>query len=350
MTITTVVPRESALDPAKFRDPGVTATGERRAEVSLQALETLWFNTGTLCNLTCVNCYIESSPTNDRLVHITAAEVQTFLDEITRGAWPTEQIGLTGGEPFMNPEIIAIMDACLSRGFKLLVLTNGMRPMMRLAAPLIELKNRFGNRLTVRVSLDHHTKAVHECERGPHSWEPALAGLAWLSDNGFCAHVAGRSFWPEETASGRSAGYARLFAERGIRVDANDVAALVVFPEMDETLDVAEITESCWGILDVDPGQVMCATSRMVVKRRGAARPVILPCTLLPSDSRFELGETLADASTSVKLNHPHCARFCVLGGASCSPAPHHSGAPATDEGWGAMPLDKRRHQNDIGG
>ena len=53
------------LDPAKFQDALVTAKGEARAHVALRALETLWFNTGTLCNLTCRNCYIESSPRND---------------------------------------------------------------------------------------------------------------------------------------------------------------------------------------------------------------------------------------------------------------------------------------------
>ena len=57
----------------------------------------------------------------------------------------------------------------------------------------------------------------------------------------------------------------------------------------------------------------------MVVKHKGRAHPVVVPCTLLPYDARFELGETLAGAARVVKLNHPHCARFCVLGGASCS-------------------------------
>ena len=51
------------LDPAKFRDPLITAKGERRAHVALARLETLWFNTGTLCNLTCKNCYIERQRT-----------------------------------------------------------------------------------------------------------------------------------------------------------------------------------------------------------------------------------------------------------------------------------------------
>ena len=63
----------------------------------------------------------------------------------------------------------------------------------------------------------------------------------------------------------------------------------------------------------------MCASSRMVVKRKGAMRPVVLSCTLLAYDDRFEMGATLEEANRPVALNHPHCATFCVLGGASCS-------------------------------
>ena len=37
------------IDPAKFKNPDLTALGEARASVSLSALETLWINTGTLC-------------------------------------------------------------------------------------------------------------------------------------------------------------------------------------------------------------------------------------------------------------------------------------------------------------
>ena len=53
-------PATRPLDPLKFRDPLVTAKGETRAQRrALARCETLWFNTGTLCNLTCRNCYIE---------------------------------------------------------------------------------------------------------------------------------------------------------------------------------------------------------------------------------------------------------------------------------------------------
>ena len=88
---------------------------------------------------------------------------------------------------------------------------------------------------------------------------------------------------------------------------------------MDARLDVPEITENCWSILGRDPASVMCASSRMVVKRKGAARPVVVACTLLPYEAEFELGASISDALRPVALNHPHCARFCVLGGASCS-------------------------------
>jgi hypothetical protein len=105
----------------------------------------------------------------------------------------------------------------------------------------------------------------------------------------------------------------------GLTLDAADPHRLVLFPEMDATADVPEITDRCWGILSKSPDSVMCASARMVVRRKGADRPAVLACTLLAYDAGFELGATLADADRPVALNHPHCARFCVLGGASCS-------------------------------
>ncbi len=306
------------LDPAKFNDPAFTAAGERRATVGLAALTTLWFNTGTLCNLACSNCYIDSSPTNDRLVYLTLAEVDAFLDEIERDRWPTREIAFTGGEPFMNPALCAMLESALARGFKALVLTNAMRPMMKCAEPLLALRRRFGDRLCLRVSLDHYDATFHELVRGKRSWQPAIDGLKWLSDNGFHIHAATRACWNEPEAQMR-AGFAALFAREGIAIDTRDPVRMMILPEMNESLDVPEITEQCWGILGVSPEAMMCASSRMVVKRKGAERPVVVPCTLLPYDEAFEMGHTLADASGAVPLNHPHCARFCVLGGGACS-------------------------------
>lgn len=310
--------QQPLLDPRKFRDPDITANGEQRAVVALTRLRTLWFNTGSLCNIACTNCYMDSNPRNDRLAYITRAEIRVFLDEIADKGLPVEEIAFTGGEPFMNPDLTAILEDGMARGFRALVLTNAMKPMHHKRPALLALLQRFGRALTLRVSMDHFTAEKHQAVRGPASWAPMLEGLKWLADNGFAVTVAGRTCWHESEADSRR-GYAAVFAREGIPVDANDPAALVLFPEMDAQLDVPEITVRCWDILGVAPETMMCATSRMVVKRKGAEKPVVVPCTLLPYDPAFEMGPDLATSGKAVKLNHPHCARFCVLGGASCS-------------------------------
>lgn len=304
----------------KFSDPNWTAKGERRATVGLKRLDTLWFNTGTLCNIECRNCYILSSPTNDALVYITAEDVARYLDEIAETGLPTREIAFTGGEPFMNPEMIAMAELALSRGFEVLILTNAMRPMMRPAVRegLTRLVSHYGDRLTLRVSLDHYGPALHDAERGEGTFDVSLDGMRWLRDIGARLAVAGRTLWDEDDAAMR-AGFGALFAREGFAINPADPAALVLFPEMDERAEVPEITTACWGILGKSPADVMCSSARMVVKRRGAQHAVVLACTLLAYSDAFELGQSLADASRPVALNHPHCAKFCVLGGAKCS-------------------------------
>lgn len=307
-----------SIDPNKFQDPILTAKGEKRAVVALTKLQTLWFNTGSLCNITCINCYMDSSPKNDDLAHLSLNDVTPYLDEIKAEGFGVEEIAFTGGEPFMNPNLIAMLDQVLSRGFKALVLTNAMKPMSHKREVLLNLQKRFGSELSIRVSMDHYSKKRHEQERGANTWAPMIDGLKWLSNNDFNLAVAGRTCWGETDALAR-AGYATLFDKENISIDAHLLASLVLFPEMDAKSDVPEITVSCWEILGVAPEKMMCATSRMIVKRRGADRPVVVPCTLLPYDTRFELGHELAQSAKNVHLNHPHCAKFCVLGGASCS-------------------------------
>ena len=304
----------------KFQDPDVTAKGEPRATVALSNAQTLWFNTGTLCNIECANCYILSSPTNDALVYITADEVRDYLDQLEMRNWGVREIAFTGGEPFMNPQMIEMTEAALERGYDVLILTNAMLPMMRkkMREGLLRLQATYPGKLVLRISVDHYRRDLHDAERGAGALEKTIKGMEWLRDNGFTMAVAGRSVFEDTDADSR-AGYAAFYAEHGFNIDAQDPAMTVLFPEMDESVEVPEITTVCWGILDKSPDAVMCASSRMVVKRRGAERPAVLACTLLPYSPEFELGETLEEAERDVALNHPHCAKFCVLGGASCS-------------------------------
>lgn len=304
------------LDPAKFRDPARTALGEPRATVAPRGLETLWLNTGTLCNIACTGCYIDSTPRNDRLLYLSRSAFDRFLHEAKTAHPELEEIGFTGGEPFMNPDVPGMIEAALEHGFRVLVLTNAMRPMQRHQDTLARLHHRFGLHLAVRVSLDHYSSEGHERIRGPGSFAPAIAGLGWLARLGFPVTVAARSAGDEAEFR---AGFADLFRGIGVAIDAWDVAQLVLFPELTAAGAPPEVGEACWQALRNRGRSVMCSTSRMVVHRKGEPSPRVVACTLQPYAPEFDLGGSLAEAHEAVALNHPHCARFCVFGQASCS-------------------------------
>jgi len=160
-----------SLNAHKFCDPYTTAKGEPRASVALGQLDTLWFNTGSLCNITCAHCYMESSPVKDDLAYLRRQDVVDFLTEIKRDNLPTRSIGFTGGEPFMNPDFLAILDLTLKRDFQVLVLTNAMKPLGQKYQDLLDLKKHHGTEaLTFRVSIDHFSQKLHEQERGENTW------------------------------------------------------------------------------------------------------------------------------------------------------------------------------------
>ena len=299
----------------KFENKLLTADKKERAFVDAKKLKTLWFNTGTLCNLTCKNCYIESSPKNDRLAYLSFEEFKTFVNESIQNEMGTIEIGFTGGEPFMNKDIFKMIKYSLDNGFKTLVLSNAMKPMMNNKNELFKLNHL---NLSIRVSIDHYTKDKHEQIRGPNSWEPMIKGLKWLSENKFNYCMATRLMWNEDEVTTRN-NFKNFINQYDLKLNTEDKAQLVTFAEMDEKQDTPEITTECWGILNKSPEEVMCSSSRMIVKKKGSEKPSVIACTLLPYNSEFDLGTNLKDSMQKIYLNHPHCSKFCVLGGSSCS-------------------------------
>ena len=148
---------------------------------------------------------MKARPSNDRLVYITTAEVVDYLDQLEARDWGVREIGFTGGEPFMNPDIIEMARAALERGYEVLILTNAMRPMMRprMRAGLEALVADFGDRLTLRISVDHWSAAFHDQERGAGSFDLTIKGMEWLRDAGIQMTVAGRTMWGESDADAR---------------------------------------------------------------------------------------------------------------------------------------------------
>ncbi|HQU04046.1 MAG TPA: radical SAM protein [Acidocella sp.] len=291
------------------------AITEPTPSLRLQELRTLWVNTGTLCNLACTKCFMDSSPLNDALAYF---QYNDFIEILDHAPSSVVEIGFTGGEPFMNPEIIPMITAALQAGKHALVLTNGMRPMRRHEETLTQLGKFYPEQLNIRVSLDHYDREQHEALRGPASFLASLEGLKFLQRAGLNISVAARTPWGETEAMMR-AGFADLFAEHNIEIDAQNQAGLILFPEMDSASPVSlPVTQAALGAVPADK-PLMCLNSRMVVRRKGVDYVSFTPCTLLPNE---DLGATLPAAGDLFSLNHPHCGQFCVYGGASCVGAP----------------------------
>ena len=305
----------SNLSDNKFKDQKVTADGSNRAFIEARNIKTLWFNTGTLCNIECKNCYIESSPKNDSLAYLTFEEVKSFIYEAIDKNLGTNEIGFTGGEPFMNKDIMKMIDYSLNKNFKVLVLSNAMKPMLNRTKELIKLNH---SNLTIRVSIDHYEKEKHEEIRGKNTYDVMLQGLKWLNENNFNYTLATRLLWNEKEEDLRK-NFGTFIKNNNLRLDTNSPKELVTFAEMDEKIDTPEITTSCWDILNKDPNDIMCSWSRMVVRKKNSKNPSVNACTLLPYADEFDLGETLTNSLQKIYLNHKHCSKFCVLGGSSCS-------------------------------
>ena len=305
----------SNLSDNKFKDQKVTADGSNRAFIEARNIKTLWFNTGTLCNIECKNCYIESSPKNDSLAYLTFEEVKSFIDEAVNKNLGTNEIGFTGGEPFMNKDIMKMIDYSLRKRLKVLVLSNAMKPMLNRTKELIKLNH---SNLTIRVSIDHYEKEKHEEIRGKNTYDVMLQGLKWLNENNFNYTLATRLLWNEKEEDLRK-NFGTFIKNNNLRLDTNSPKELVTFAEMDEKIDTPEITTSCWDILNKDANDVMCSWSRMVVRKKNSKNPSVIACTLLPYADEFDLGETLTNSLQKIYLNHKHCSKFCVLGGSSCS-------------------------------
>ena len=303
-------------EAVRFQNPKTTAKGDNRGYVDVTQLTTLWFNTGSQCNITCENCYMESSPTNDTLIFITADEVARYVDEALQISDSLETIGFTGGEPFLNKDMIPSIEYCLAKGLKVLVLSNAMKPLERRRTEIQALSAKYQEKFVIRVSLDHHTEEGHNKERGEGSFSTTLEQLQGLSADAVTLNIAGRSLYGEDLQEATNA-YEKLFTSNSINIAEG---GLVIFPEMNlDDQKSPEITTECWGILKLNPATLMCASSRMVVKRKGAETPSVVACTLLPYDNFFDYGPDLKTSLKRTYLKHIYCSQFCVLGGASCS-------------------------------
>ncbi|HBL29898.1 MAG TPA: radical SAM protein [Acidobacteria bacterium] len=279
--------------------------------VELRALDTLWFQVaGTVCNLACTHCFVSCSPTNHTHEMLSLAAVERSLAEAT--ALGVREVYFTGGEPFLNPEMEAILAATLKVA-PATVLTNGLLLSPERAARLAALAAGSEYSLDLRVSLDGWDAESNDPIRGAGTFDRILAGVRNLAAAGLNPVLTVTDVCREASSD---AGKERFFALlRGIGIDRPRLKVLPVFQigaeaeragayESWQRLRAGETPEDGWDHLQ-------CSACRMVTDQG------VWVCPILVNEPAARMGSTLADALGPFALDHPACWT-CHVYGVSC--------------------------------
>ena len=290
-----------------------TPADDPRGYIQPERLDELWFHTGSTCNLSCHFCLEGSRPGDNRIERIDFDDAKPFIDEAV--ALGVKKFSFTGGEPFVNRHLVAILAYALQQR-PCLVLTNATEPLANRFAEIMAL-GQAPNPVSFRASLDYPDAERHDAARGKGNFRQTLTNLARLHRSGFGVSVA-RLQLPDEDAEAVTRAYQTLFAEAGLPQD----LVIVAFPEFfppGSLPDVPQITENCMTTyLDArQRSQFMCNYSKMIVKKGG--KTGVYACTLVDDADDFSLGSTLTEAmKVRVMLAHHRCYS-CFRFGASCS-------------------------------
>ncbi|MDT8422755.1 MAG: radical SAM protein [Desulfuromonadales bacterium] len=290
-----------------------TSQNEPRGYIQPRLLEELWFHTGTNCNLRCPFCFEGAKPGDNRIEYLTLDDVRRFIDEALELG--VKKFSFTGGEPFVNPQFVAILETALEHR-PCLVLTNATEPLMNRMAKVLGLANK-PNPLKFRVSLDYPDPARHDAARGTGNFNKALDTLGRLHRAGFGVSIA-RLMLPDEDSAAVDRSYVPFFRSVGVPDD----VTIIKFPEFHLSgsfHQVPEITETCMThyLSAEQRAAFMCHFSKMVVRKNGQCG--VYACTLVDDVLGYDLGPTLKVAmDRRVMLGHHRCYS-CFACGASCS-------------------------------
>jgi len=310
-----------------------TSNGAERIIITRKVLDILWVNTGSQCPYQCPQCHIQSSPTNTDLLFMDVQDISTYLDQYSLLPCSSgiRTIGFTGGEPFMNPHFLDILHRTLfhNADFHVLILTTATQTMTKKWKGLGPLLQMYGNRITIRVSIDHPTREKHIDNRRnskyrgkePAIWEPMIKGISLLARTPCTLGITGLP-WIDETAQDLQAGYKKLCDKLKIAIPKKEI---VIFPDRvknfdqdgDNDLTPDGVTQGCLDLYDKTKDDFMCSDSIMLVKPNYANGKIgFAPCTIIPKNKNYCLfGYTLQKAMEEpLLLAHKNCV-WCLSGG-----------------------------------
>lgn len=280
--------------------------------IELSHLDHLWFQVaGTRCNLSCHHCFISCHPKNNAFGFLTREQVKRRLDESV--AWGVKEYYFTGGEPFLNPDMVPILVDTLQYG-PATVLTNGTVFKNEWLATLRAAESASLYSLEFRISIDGFSPDTNDPIRGTGTFQRAMRGVMQCVEFGFLPIITAARTWPDGQDSEviarfesmlKSAGYSRprLKILPTLRLGAEERRTFGY--RFDERV-TAEMLEG------YDRSQLICEHSRIVTDRG------VHVCPILIESPDSCLGDTLAAAQAPFRLQHGACVT-CYQYGAICS-------------------------------
>ncbi|MEA2412523.1 MAG: hypothetical protein QOC77_3084, partial [Thermoleophilaceae bacterium] len=192
----------------------------------------LWIYSNFHCNLACSYCAVASSPTARRR-SIGLYRFRALVDEAVAEGF--EELYVTGGEPFVEPCIVDMLEYASDR-LPTVVLTNAMLfASGRRRAELERLAGR--ERLVLQTSLDGAHPETHDRFRGAGAWSRAMAGIEVGRSLGLPMRAA---MTVTDANAGEVGALRSLLATVGIEGDDFAVRPLVKRGFADDGLEVSD--------------------------------------------------------------------------------------------------------------
>ena len=281
--------------------------------VELRALDTLWFQVaGTLCNIACTHCFISCSPKNHSHEMMSLPDCEVWLEQAR--ALGVREYYFTGGEPFMNRDMLAILERTLQQG-PASVLTNGMLLKPETCARLRELFDSSDYSLDIRVSLDGFDEQSHDAIRGRGVWQKVMEGLRNLAVAGLNPVITVTTAAEGvETGEGRTRFLSLI---RGFGFEKPRLKVLSLFRiGAEETRSRAyESWERLSDDMLADDGAastLQCSSGRMVTSKGAYVCPILI------EEPAARMGSTLADTLRPFPLKYGAC-HTCWVDGVTCT-------------------------------
>ena len=289
-------------------------------------LDHLWFQVaGTLCNLTCHHCFISCSPKNHAFGFLTLDQVRQRLEESV--ALGVKEYYFTGGEPFLNPDMAAILVETLRFG-PATVLTNGTVLKDAWLDDLRAAEEASLYSLEFRVSIDGFSPETNDPIRGDGTFDRAMRGVMQLVRFGFLPIITAARTWPDDEEQDVVGRFVQMLQRAGYdRPRLKILPTLRIGAEQQRTSgyrDSERVTADM--MADFDTTQLVCEHSRAVSDRG------VHVCPILIESPDALLGASLGGSMTPFRLRHGACFT-CYQFGSICS---NPSSAVASPRGGSA--------------